>query len=498
LSRWLLRQLQGTRGVLLVLIGYFLLQWLLRITAGGGLELDEAEQLLFAQRLQIGYSPDPPLYTWLQILFFKVLGAGIPALSLLKNLLLFGIYLSLYFIGRNCGLNSQLSGLATLSLLLFPQVGWELQRDLTHSVLVTTLAGLTLWSALALLNGRRGLQQYLLLALLLSLGILSKWNYLLFALLLLLTLVSLQPRLLWRPQALPLLLLPPLITAPFLVWVSSHLATATASSHKLTGAGSGYWTGVVQGVLSLLTAYAAFAGLFLLLFALIFKAWQQRAGWFDGSRPDALRLLQRICCGAALLLLLYVLISGNAVIRDRYLLPALFFLPALLFARAPAILWQADALRRYARVLLLAALLIPLGLAARVWLKPYTGDYTKPHFPGQQLAAALLQQAGESPVLLAQNGFIGGNLQRWLGGAFVSAPPMVFPLDRLLADEQRLLLVWNGGKSRRVPQQLQQYWQQRLTGEWGLVSQPAFIERRYRFSDDQGFTLGWQWLQRSR
>src|SRR5437868_3512212 len=47
---------------------YFLLQTLFRTLVSDSAELDESEQLLWAQAWQWGYGSDPPLYTWLQIL----------------------------------------------------------------------------------------------------------------------------------------------------------------------------------------------------------------------------------------------------------------------------------------------------------------------------------------------------------------------------------------------------------------------------------------------
>ncbi|HEB95338.1 MAG TPA: glycosyltransferase, partial [Sedimenticola thiotaurini] len=147
----LFRRYPNPRGLLLLLAGYFLLQWLLRVVLGGGYEMDEAEQLILGQRLQLGYSPDPPLYTWLQIPLLRLFGEGVVALSLLKNLLLFGLYACSWFVARHAGLGRDQAALAALSLLLLPGIGWESQRDLTHTVLVTTLAAATLWAALALL-----------------------------------------------------------------------------------------------------------------------------------------------------------------------------------------------------------------------------------------------------------------------------------------------------------------------------------------------------------
>ena len=41
---------------------------------GNSLELDEAEQVIVAQQLLPGYPDQPPFYSWLQYLFFKLVG----------------------------------------------------------------------------------------------------------------------------------------------------------------------------------------------------------------------------------------------------------------------------------------------------------------------------------------------------------------------------------------------------------------------------------------
>ena len=56
---------------LIILLGaYLLASLLIRVIISGGLELDESEQVILAQAFQWGYGPQPPLYTWLQSVFF--------------------------------------------------------------------------------------------------------------------------------------------------------------------------------------------------------------------------------------------------------------------------------------------------------------------------------------------------------------------------------------------------------------------------------------------
>lgn len=488
------RLLRHPFSPLLLIAVYLLLQWLLRVFNAGGFELDEAEQLVLGQRLQLGYSPDPPLYTWLQIPLFKLLGEGAAALSLLKNLLLFATYASTYFIGRHCGLSPQRAGLAALSLILLPQIGWESQRDLTHSVLVTTLAAVSLWAVLALLDGRRHWHQYLLIGVLLGLGMLSKWNYAFFALALVITLASLRPGLLFRPASLLSLLLFAALIVPFLLWAQENLAVVTDTSYKLKLEEIPYWQGLGRGVLSLANAYLQFSALFILAFVLVFRPWKLfRQADSDRQHPLALHFLLRLFWVTLGILLLFLLVSGGTAYRSRWLLPLMFYLPVLVFALAPEGLWQSGRVRHYQRLLPAMMLIVLLGLAARVYLLPLRGDYTKPHFPGQALARELIDAAGRHELLIAKNSYIGGNLKPWLGGTFVSSPPLDFPLSGLQRiNNAPLLLVWDARESRDLPAKLRNYLSRHLGDRWSLIDEPHVIEANYRFSNDEKVRLAWQ------
>ena len=69
---------------------YFAVQVAVRVFISPSLGKDEAEQVLLAQEWAWGYGSQPPLYTWMAILLFRVFGEGVLALALLKNLLLAG------------------------------------------------------------------------------------------------------------------------------------------------------------------------------------------------------------------------------------------------------------------------------------------------------------------------------------------------------------------------------------------------------------------------
>jgi len=493
MSDWLLRTISRPSGPLLLLAGYFLLQWLLRVLGGSGFELDESELLLFGQRLQAGYSSSPPLYTWLQIPLLRLFGDGPAALALLKNLLLFLSYTFCYFIGRSAGLSVERAGMAALSLLLLPQIGWESQRDLTNSVLVTTLSAATLWALIALLNGRRDPSQYALIGLLFGLGLLAKYNFALLMLVAVISLASLRPRLVWRPAALLVPLLCLLTVAPFLLWFLDNAALATSDAQRLDTGDAGYWSGIGQGLISLLISYAAFCALFLLALLLSFKPWQAKHLTADAREmPLAARFLQRMFWITPLILLLIVLLAGGVVYRDRYLLPVLFYLPLLAFLLLPERLFESG--RRTFRYWLLAALIvIPLGLTVRAHLLPLIGKPIKQGYPGQELAQILMRNSGAPGFVIANRSFIGGNLKPYLGDVFVASAQAQFPLRELMGERnQPVLLVWEPHRTGREYDKVKAYLRQQLGEQVGPLSEINQAAAHYGAGAGPQEVLEWQ------
>lgn len=161
-----------------LLLAVFALHLLIRINLHGSLERDEAEIVYLTQQLQLGYGTQPPLYAWLQWLTFSVFGLNRFSLLVLKDLILVTLYVGMYRMARPMiGIHGAVA--ASASLLLFPQIGWESMRDLTHSVLLTSIACSTLWCYFAVLR-KPSVGRYILFGALAGLGLQTKYNFAIF------------------------------------------------------------------------------------------------------------------------------------------------------------------------------------------------------------------------------------------------------------------------------------------------------------------------------
>jgi 4-amino-4-deoxy-L-arabinose transferase-like glycosyltransferase len=305
-----------------LLLSYFLLMTLLRITLSGSLERDEAEQMLFRGVLAWGYGPQPPLYTWIQNLFFTLFGPGIAALALLKNLLLFGTYYFLYRSGTLLTRSHLFGAIAAASLFFIPTISWQCQRDLTHTVFALFMVSITFYYVLWIRTKSADFRwwHYLLLGTIIAMGLLSKYNYAV-ALAALFFSSLIDPKL--RRFILDLrftltIFTVLLLISPHLYWLITHLDMATGRTlgKMHVGEAAHLFEPIGAFLLSLLSLLAPFLLFVLLLFR-------------KALRKPSEMLPKNYIVTLTLLLLLMAIISQATHFKGRWLAPA--YLPVTLY-----------------------------------------------------------------------------------------------------------------------------------------------------------------------
>ncbi|WP_018410136.1 glycosyltransferase family 39 protein [Methyloversatilis thermotolerans] len=325
---------------LLLLLIYFGSHVLLRVLASGALELDEAEQALWTQHLAAGYGSQPPLYTWLQWAVFQTFGVSVLSLALLKNLLLAATYGFVYAAARRV-MPPAPAILSAACMLLIPQIGWESQRDLTHSVLVTAVAAAHLCLIVRLIERPRP-ALYAWLGLAIGLGMLSKYSFAVHAAASVLALMAAHET---RLRVLsPWLALSALVAAlvflPHALWLTDNWQLAsTRTLEKLDTTSGGAPAAMLRGLLSLTSASAATLGLLALVCALLFgrALLRDRMPARTSVASDTCRFLRRYFIALYALLLALIVIGGATHFKGRWLQPLLFLAPMALFCCRPAL-----------------------------------------------------------------------------------------------------------------------------------------------------------------
>lgn len=468
----------------LAIVTYFSLQILWRVLLSPTLDYDEAEQAMLAQWLLPGYTEQPPLYTWLQHGLFSLLGHSVLAVALLKNVLLFFTYLFVFLAARQTLRTNRAAMLAAFSLLLIPQIGWESQRDMTHTVLLVCAAAATLWLMLGLLQ-RQLWSSYCFLGVCIAVGIMAKANYLVFLTVLLLAFATSATgrRVLCNRRAAAALALALMLSGPYLYWLVHHLDIFLATTGKFKQ-GKEYF--YFKGPFSLLKNSILFLGPLLLAFTAIFPTgWRRMKS--AGQRSIEERLLTRYFAILVPALLVIILLFEVTYVKDRWLQPLLFVVPILLFAR----LDQNDISPRrrtwYLTTIAVAAVAVYLALVIRVVGAERMAKFCRLNYPIAAIAEQLERDGFDHGLIVSDDRFLAGNLSLAFPDSVAIIPGYGFAA--LAPPASRLAVVWKVSQNNQdVPKILQDF----LKTHFGSTPDTLPIDTvtaRYLYSENATVTF---------
>jgi 4-amino-4-deoxy-L-arabinose transferase-like glycosyltransferase len=469
----------SSTGRFLLAVGiYFALHTLMRVAFSDSLELDEAEQVLFGQWLEWGYSSQPPLYTWLQKALFGIFGCSVLAIALLKNGLLFGLYTSTFLVARRVLGDPRRAMLAALSLLLMPPIAWESARDLTHTVLVAALVAMSFHSALGLTE-RTSLARYAGFGITLGLGLLSKHNFILHV-------TALFAALLWIPEGRRVVLdrrmpaaigLALLLYAPHGWWLWHHHDSLSAGINKLASGGRG----TTHPLLTLVSSTAAYLAPVLLIWALLFPDAIRNPFRKPADRPSVgTELLGRYFLILLALLASMVLLADTGRIKVRWLFPYLVLFPPLLFSMLPADRLDGRRFRAYRGIAGLSAFAVVALMFLRVPGAGWINQATDLNLPFPEFAENIRAAGFSEGIIIGHNAHIAGNFHHQFkerGTAFAPHADLPFPAN----PTSPILVVWEIEKSDRPSEKLLAFVRDRLHVDLAAVS-PNYLSIPYRHS----------------
>jgi lipopolysaccharide core galacturonosyltransferase RgtB len=498
-SRARLTWLRASSGKLshffpVILAAYGLLHVVIRLVISEGAELDEAEQLLLSQTLAIGYTDQPPLYTWLLIGVEAIFGVDILSLAILKNLLLFITHLCLFLAARIVLNDAYLAVLTSVSLWLVPQIAWESHRDLTHSVLVTSVSSAFFYVMVMLLHTRQT-RHYLILGLLLGLGALSKHSFLLFAVALFGAVLSqrdLRDRLLDRRMLLACALAG-LVVLPHFLWLLEHFRPDTSPTTRKLGWHSGMQSvmAIGKGLTELISASIRFLTPLWLICLLAFPQLVTRRIANATSRQQYGQTLERFFLMVFTILVAAVILFGVTHFKDRWMQPFLFLAPLYVFVRLQEVGGIAPRrLRMFAGAVAFFGLVFLIAPLAQAWIAPWFGMYSRLHAPFEDLAQQLREAGFNQGTIVAESTFIGGNLRLAFASARVVTPGVTTGLQVGRRTAGQCLVVWDGNDGQLLPSPLHQFLEETLQAQDLNTQAPHYIEARLKRSHQQVFRLG--------
>ncbi len=473
-----------TLKFLLALGCYFLLHILLRVTISDSLDYDEAEQALLGQWLLAGYTEQPPLYTWIQHALFALFGKNAFAVSLMKNGLLFSTYASVYFAACRILGDRRSAILASCSLLLIPQIGWESQRDMTHTTLVVFAAAATLWQLMRLTEDE-SLLNYCLLGLCLGIGFMAKANFALFlgvATLALSTFAEGRRILFTRRIAASLAILV-LFTTSYLLWMADNQDIVFSATHKFKQGVEHY---LLRGTLSLIANSFLFLTPLWLICGLVFPAgYRGRKGQGSGFHR---RFIERYLFFLFIALLLVVLFFKVTYVKDRWLQPLLFVAPIYFFSRLSPAEITPRKFRIYLATVLAAALAVYGGLTFRTVGADVTNNFCRLNYPFPAFAEDLRNSGFSKGLIISNDRFLAGNLHLQFPTSTAIVPD--YRLEELVEEGRysAMAIVWQVAESVPLPAGLETFVYE--TYGFRATDYPIrYFDHSYLYADQEIVTL---------
>ncbi len=298
--------------------------------------IDDAEQLIYLPHLWAGYGgSQPPLYTWMVWGISHILGTNMLTLKVVKYLILFVAFFSVHAALRSLGCSRLTATAGSFGMMTLPQIFWEAQHSLTHTVAAVGFSALALLALVHLVKARTTLA-HVLFGLACALATLAKFNDVVFLAAILAAALSVRE---YRPAILDRRLILSIVVmlaalAPTILWSFEHPGAILARTYKfgIQEADQGFLMTRAGGIAELAWAIFLFCGITVAIWAVAFMLeWQNP---FSRTEPNPNEMfVRRILIFGLVLMVLLVIASGSTTIRNRWLTPLLFLVPAYIGVR---------------------------------------------------------------------------------------------------------------------------------------------------------------------
>lgn len=414
------------------------------------MQLDEAEQFLNGSVFRLGYSTQPPLYTWIVGAVSSVFGLNLATLLAVKYTVTFFFYFT-FFLTARIFWNSQQALLITGSLVLFPLYSYEFNRDLSHSILVSLMAVSTCFFYSQIL--RKGdTFYYILMGLSAGMGILSKYNFTIFLLAMIFASLSCKQgrRILFDKRISLAILGGILVVLPHMLWLVNNNFPSVSfaiGEARLNASGS-------QPFLKLLTIAGKTyiePAIFIFIFMLFFNRNVLKGGYRKNVIPVPFCWLSFYGLFLPLIIIFFLQVGS---FKGRWLAPIFFTLPFTMFSRVN--LDMKDIRVKIFGVLCATIVVAVLCIRIFAGLMPdQTNKIERIHIPFKDLSQGIrevLKESGmndaEGIMIITDDKHLAANIMAWIPGTRFTSLQSA-EADRSLQNSilsQDGILVWNASK----------------------------------------------------
>ena len=395
------------------LFTYIFIHFIVRIFLSQTLQVDDAEQIDYAQNILLGYPiPQPPMYSWLSWIMFQIFGTGLLALTLLKYTIISLTFWFTWLVSGQLFQHIQTRYIATFSYLLMPSFAWHMHQGFTHTILLGFGIILSLHALLSIKNNPSA-KNYIYLGLSLGIGLMAKYSFLLFMIPVLgsaLSITSFRKPLIDQKILLSIGVFI-LVIGPHAYWLTQHYQEIFLSiDQKLKVTSDNLLIDRIKSVGQFTGAAIAFVVPFSLIF--IINSWRKIFNIDkQASKDDSSKLLNRfflIILGSVALLAIFVSMPHFKV---RWFHPLMMIFPLWMLARIERKTPLPKSIMRWFAVSTIIFTILILSIRiVQVTIGPELGKYGRLNRPIIETFDKLPASTIEDSIIKTEDGFIGSHL----------------------------------------------------------------------------------------
>ncbi len=432
---------------------YILFHILIRLLFSTTLQVDDAEQIIHAQDLLLGYSiPQPPLYSWLSWGMFKIFSTGLYALTLLKYALIALTFWFTWLVSGQLFQHLQTRYIATFSYLLLPSFAWHMHQGFTHTILLGFGIILTMHALLSL-KENHSIKNYLYFGLALGIGLMSKYSFVLFIIPLLASAISISSfrYLIINQKIFLAIAVFILMVGPHTYWLTQHYQEIFISiDQKLKVTSDNLLVDRIKSA----GQFSVTVIIFVIPFALIFiiNSWKRLFNTDKQVITDDLTLLLNrfylIIIVSVLTLTLFVSMPHFKV---RWFHPLMMIFPLWMLARIERKeLLSKSIMRWFTGITIIFTILIFSIRIAQVTIGPELGIYGRLNSPVIETLNKLPDHLIKNSAIKTQDEFLGAHLLSIYQGNDITING-IFYQNSVAQDNNRCLLLWDDDESFLEP-----------------------------------------------
>ena len=395
------------------LVIYLSIHLLIRMLFSQTLQVDDAEQIDYAQNILLGYPiPQPPMYSWLSWGMFQILGTGLLALTLLKYVFIALTFWFTWLVTGQLFQHLQTRYIATFSYLLMPSFAWHMHQGFTHTILLGFGIILSLHALLSL-KGNPVAKNYLYLGVAFGIGLMGKYSFLLFMIPIFIAAVSIGSfRQIFANKKTWLTIgIFVLIIGPHVFWLTQHYQEIFLSiDQKLKVTSDNLLLDRIKSVGQFIAAAVVFVVPFALVF--IISGWKKLFNIDKQvSKNDNTQLLNRFYLIIIALVLIMAIFVSMPHFKVRWFHPLMMIFPLWMLTRIERqVLLSKSIMRWFVSIAVIFTVLILSIRIAQVTIGPDLGNYGRLNRPIIETFDKLPISTLADSIIKTEDGFIGSHL----------------------------------------------------------------------------------------